>query len=116
MAILRIRGLGSIVEDGLPGRPYGYDSGHGGRSVGQPKAPMDRMRHGAEAGQPPTLWIFTGISFAGKSVLARRLTAALPADRIDPDEVGRELGLGRAGEFLDDATWAAIHRRAEERA
>lgn len=65
---------------------------------------------------PPCLYLFTGISFAGKSVLARRLAAHLGAPRIDPDEVSHRLGLGLSGEFLSDAQWARIHAMAEDEA
>lgn len=64
----------------------------------------------------PCLYLFTGISFAGKSVLARTLAAHLGAPRVDPDEVSHRLGLGLAGEFLSDAQWAQIHAMAEEEA
>lgn len=65
---------------------------------------------------PPCLYLFTGISFAGKSVLARTLAARLGAPRVDPDEVSHRLELGLAGEFLSDAQWAQIHALAEEEA
>jgi len=65
---------------------------------------------------PPSLYLFTGISFAGKSVLARTLAVRLGALRIDPDEVSHRIGLGLAGEFLSDAQWAQIHAMAEEEA
>lgn len=63
-----------------------------------------------------TLYLFTGISFSGKSVLARALAARLGAPRVDPDEVSHRLGLGLAGEFLSDAQWAEIHAIAEAEA
>lgn len=65
---------------------------------------------------PPCLYLFTGISFAGKSVVARSLAEHVQIPRIDPDEVSHEQGLGLAGEFLTDAQWADIHARAEARA
>ncbi len=65
---------------------------------------------------PPCLYLFTGISFAGKSVLARRLAQHLGVPRVDPDEVSHRLGLGLAGEFLSDAQWAQIHALAEDEA
>ena len=64
----------------------------------------------------PCLYLFTGISFAGKSVLARRLAAHFGVPRVDPDEVSRRLGLGLSGEFLSDTQWAEIHTMAEEEA
>jgi len=64
----------------------------------------------------PCLYLFTGISFAGKSVLARALAAHLGIPRIDPDAVSHRLGLGLSGEFLSDAQWARIHAMAEEEA
>ncbi|MEZ4563744.1 MAG: ATP-binding protein [Thermomicrobiales bacterium] len=65
---------------------------------------------------PPCLYLFTGISFAGKSVLACQLVEHLGVPRVDPDEVSHRLGLGLAGEFLSDAQWARIHTMAEEAA
>jgi predicted kinase len=65
---------------------------------------------------PPCLYLFTGISFAGKSVLARQLAEHLGVPRVDPDEVSHRLGLGLSGEFLSDAQWAHIHAMAEEEA
>ena len=62
---------------------------------------------------PPCLYLFTGISFAGKSVLARQVAARLGMPRVDPDEVSHRLGLGLAGEFLSDVQWAQIHTKAE---
>ncbi|MDQ2651676.1 MAG: AAA family ATPase, partial [Chloroflexota bacterium] len=62
----------------------------------------------------PCLYLFTGISFAGKSVLARRLAEHLGVPRVDPDEVSHRLGLGLTGEFLSDGQWARIHAIAEE--
>lgn len=63
-----------------------------------------------------TLYLFTGISFSGKSVLARVLAAQLGMPRVDPDEVSHRSGLGLAGEFLSDAQWAEIHALAEAEA
>lgn len=65
---------------------------------------------------PPCLYLFTGISFAGKSVLARRLAAHLGVPCVDPDEVSHRLGLGLSGEFLSDDQWAHIHAIAQEAA
>ena len=65
---------------------------------------------------PPCLYLFTGISFAGKSLLARQMAARLGVPRVDPDEVSHRLGLGLAGEFLSDAQWAEIHAIAEQEA
>lgn len=64
----------------------------------------------------PCLYLFTGISFAGKSVVARHLAEHLQIPRVDPDEVSHEQGLGLMGEFLTDAQWTDIHARAEARA
>ena len=64
----------------------------------------------------PHLYIFTGISFAGKTVLAKQLAAFLDIPRVDPDEVSHGLGLGLAGEFLSDEQWSQIHERAEQQA
>ena len=65
---------------------------------------------------PLCLYLFTGISFAGKSVLARRLASHLGVPRVDPDEVSHRLGLGLSGEFLSDAQWAQVHAMAEDEA
>ena len=73
------------------------------------------LRH-LSHGSPPCLYLFIGISFAGKSVLARRLAEHLGVPRVDPDEVSHRLGLGLAGEFLSDAQWAEIHAIAEQEA
>lgn len=62
------------------------------------------------------LYLFTGISFAGKSVLARRLAEYLGVPRVDPDDVSHRLGLGLSGEFLSDAQWAHVHALAEQEA
>jgi predicted kinase len=64
----------------------------------------------------PCLYLFTGISFAGKSVLARRLATHLGVPRVDPDEVSHRLGHGLSGEFLSDAQWTQIHAIAEDEA
>lgn len=64
----------------------------------------------------PCLYLLTGISFAGKSVLARRLADHFSALRVDPDDISHRLGLGLAGEFLSDAQWAQIHALAEQEA
>lgn len=64
----------------------------------------------------PVMVVLTGISFAGKSVLARAIGDTLGLAVIDPDSVGHEMGLGLDGEFLSDEQWARIHREAERRA
>jgi predicted kinase len=64
----------------------------------------------------PVMMVLTGISFAGKSVLARAIHDVLGLAVIDPDAVGHEMGLGRDGEFLSDDQWDRIHREAEQRA
>lgn len=65
---------------------------------------------------PPCLYLLTGISFAGKSLLARRLAAHLGVPRVDPDEVSHRLELGLSGEFLSDAQWTQVHAMAEDEA
>ena len=60
--------------------------------------------------------ILTGISFAGKSLLAREISQARGWKIIDPDAVAHERGLGLQGEFLSDAQWASVHQEAEQRA
>lgn len=64
----------------------------------------------------PTLYILTGISFAGKSVLARELSAFLDLPFLDPDEVSHEYGWGLDGEFLTDQQWAQVHGETKRRA
>ena len=62
------------------------------------------------------MYILSGMSFAGKSVLAHEISKAKYIEIIDPDDVAREKGLGLHGEFLSDAIWHSIHREAEDRA
>jgi len=62
------------------------------------------------------LFILTGISFSGKSSLARAISQALDIPIIDPDSIAHESGFGLGGEFLSDAQWAVFHGEAEERA
>ncbi|MFN8513687.1 MAG: AAA family ATPase [Thermomicrobiales bacterium] len=64
----------------------------------------------------PTMYLLTGLSFAGKSVLAREIARAKGATIVDPDEVAREQGLGLRGEFVSDEQWAVVHAEAERRA
>lgn len=62
------------------------------------------------------LYLLTGLSFAGKSVLARTIARARDAAIVDPDEVARERGVGLRGELVTDAQWAVVHAEAERRA
>ena len=64
----------------------------------------------------PTLFIVTGISFSGRSVLAREIQEWLGVQRIDLDELGHDFGLGLNGELLSDAQWARIHSESRRRA
>jgi predicted kinase len=64
----------------------------------------------------PLMLLLTGISFAGKSILARALNQSLEMPIVDPDAVGHEMGLGLSGEFLSDEQWRIIHTEAERRA
>lgn len=64
----------------------------------------------------PVLLLLTGISFAGKSILARAMSQSLRMPIVDPDKVGNEMGLGLSGEFLSDEQWRIIHAEAERRA
>ena len=64
----------------------------------------------------PILYLFTGISFSGKSAMARQMAEHLGVARVDPDEVSRRFGLGLAGEFLSDAQWAELHPVAGQEA
>ncbi|MGH2551563.1 MAG: AAA family ATPase [Thermomicrobiales bacterium] len=66
--------------------------------------------------QRPLMILLTGISFAGKSVLARALSQLLEMPIVDPDRVGHEMELGLNGEFLSDRQWRIIHAEAERRA
>ncbi len=67
--------------------------------------------------EPPLVtFILTGISFAGKSVLARTMSDVTGLAVVDPDRVGHEMGLGLSGELLSDSQWATIHRESERRA
>lgn len=62
------------------------------------------------------LYILTGVSFAGKSVLAKAISERKGIAVIDPDAVRIEMGLGLDGEFLPAEQWATIHAEAEDRA
>lgn len=62
------------------------------------------------------MYILSGMSFAGKSVLAREISRAKDVEIVDPDEVAHEHGLGLHGEFLSDAAWRGLHAEAESRA
>lgn len=64
----------------------------------------------------PVMFILTGISFAGKSVLACAVSQRLSIEIVDPDRVSHEMGLGRNGEFLSDSQWRTIHKEAERQA
>jgi hypothetical protein len=55
-----------------------------------------------------SMYILSGMSFAGKSVLAREISRAKHVEIIDPDEVAHERRLGLHGEFLSDAVWCDI--------
>lgn len=68
------------------------------------------------AQEQPVMIFLTGISFAGKSVLARALSETLGFAIVDPDQIGHDMGLGMNGEFLDDTQWETIHRVAERTA
>lgn len=63
-----------------------------------------------------SLYILTGMSFAGKSVLGRAIAERKGIDVIDPDMVRIEMGLGLGGEFLSAELWGTIHAEAEVRA
>ena len=62
------------------------------------------------------MYILSGMSFAGKSVLAHQISEAKHIEIIDPDDIAHEKGLGLHGEFLSDAVWQSIHHEAEDRA
>lgn len=62
------------------------------------------------------LYILSGMSFAGKSVLAQAISKAKGIPVIDPDKVAHEMGLGLAGEFLSAEQWRQIHSKVEQRA
>jgi len=62
------------------------------------------------------MYVLSGVSFAGKSVLARQISEAKHIEIIDPDDIAHEKGLGLHGEFLSDAVWHVIHHEAENRA
>ncbi|HEU5377913.1 MAG TPA: AAA family ATPase [Ktedonobacteraceae bacterium] len=64
----------------------------------------------------PAMYIFTGLSFAGKSVLAKAIQKVTGFDIVDPDAISHEMGLGLHGEFLSTAQWDGIHSEAERRA
>ena len=62
------------------------------------------------------MYILSGMSFAGKSVLAREIGKQKGIPVVDPDEVSHEMGLGLHGEFIPEKQWRLIHTEAEERA
>lgn len=62
------------------------------------------------------MYILTGMSFAGKSVLAKAVSEREGIVIIDPDVVRTEMGLGLDGELLSAEQWATIHTEAEARA
>ena len=64
----------------------------------------------------PTFYILTGLSFAGKSVLAREIALVMEATIVDPDAVAHERGLGQFGEAVTDEQWLLVHAEAERRA
>lgn len=64
----------------------------------------------------PHLYILTGTSFAGKSVLAKAISETRGIPIVDPDAIAHEHGLGLHGEFLSDAQWGVIHAEAASRA
>lgn len=62
------------------------------------------------------LYIPPGMSFAGKSILAKAISEHKGVAVIDPDAVRIEMSLGLNGEFLPAEQWATIHAEAEARA
>ncbi len=62
------------------------------------------------------LYILSGMSFAGKSVLATAIAERKGVQVIDPDGVRIEMELGLGGEFLSAEVWGTIHAEAEARA
>lgn len=62
------------------------------------------------------MYILSGMSFAGKSVLARAISYAKQVEIVDPDAVAHAKGLGLHGEFLSATVWRAIHHDAEDQA
>ena len=61
------------------------------------------------------LLVMCGLSFAGKSTLARQLRAALPADLISLDDINAERGLD-GGQGIPLEAWAETNRIAHTRA
>lgn len=64
----------------------------------------------------PQMYLLTGISFSGKSTLARALSAAQNISVVDPDGVAHKQGIGLNREVVSDAQWTLIHQEAERRA
>lgn len=61
------------------------------------------------------LALMCGLSFAGKSTLARQLGEALPADVISLDDINAERGLD-GGQGIPLEAWAETNRIAQVRA
>lgn len=72
----------------------------------------------AEARRPssrPVVYVLCGLPFAGKSTLARQMTAALGLVHLEVDAINRERGLGGDGRELPRAVWAATYRESFRR-
>lgn len=62
------------------------------------------------------MYLLTGISFSGKSTLARALSVAQDIPVVDPDGVAHEQRIGLNGEAVSNAQWTLIHQESERRA
>lgn len=61
------------------------------------------------------LWILCGVSFSGKSTLARRLAREHTAEVVSLDAINEERGVGYGGDGLPAEVWRATLESALER-
>jgi predicted kinase len=62
-----------------------------------------------------TLYLLCGVSFSGKSTLARALLASRPLGYISLDDINHERGLGFGGDGIPVEEWERTHAVARER-
>ncbi len=72
-----------------------------------PEARSPRLR--------PVVYVLCGVPFAGKSTLARAMSARLAAVHLEVDAVVRDLGLGGEGGHPTRGEWVAAYREAQRR-
>lgn len=62
------------------------------------------------------MYILSGMSFAGKSVFAGKISKRKGIEIVDPDKISSERGLGLHGEFIPEKIWIEINKEAQRRA